>query len=204
MDHALFVYGTLMDRETMEGLLDHSAGEPLPALLTGYKRYPSSYGYPFILPVQEAIVKGTLWSGLTDDDLQRIDEYEGLFDDVPMYYREKVTIRIDDQPSEAWVYIGNREVFADDISDPSKQVGSSERKECLFTVEPLPNIENLSNLNPFLQAEIASEPIAEETLTAHPDLYKLVDFLNSTLSERSLRFGLRENGDTMTISVFEI
>ncbi|MBC9785974.1 DUF4264 family protein [Heliobacterium chlorum] len=141
-----------------------------------------------------------------------------------MYYREKVTIRIDDQPVEAWVYVGNREVFADDIPDPSRKAGASEKKECLFTVEPLPNLESYSSPNPFLLGEIAStekllsgkeptfsgnnekdiEPIAEETLTAHPDLFKLVDFLNNTLSDRSLRFTLSENGDTMTISVFAI
>ncbi|ABZ85094.1 conserved hypothetical protein [Heliomicrobium modesticaldum Ice1] len=113
MAHRLFTYGTLMDRDTMEGLLEHKAGITRPAILTGYQTYPSAYGYPYILPVQEGKVEGVLWSDLSDEDLLRTDEYEGLLDENPMYFRKSITVDVDGQPVEAWVYIGIPEAFTD-------------------------------------------------------------------------------------------
>jgi len=48
--------------------------------------------------------------------------------------------------------------------------------------------------------------IASKSLTAHPELYKVVDILNKTLKDYNLMFGLAkdDNGKTMTFSIYEV
>lgn len=48
------------------------------------------------------------------------------------------------------------------------------------------------------------ELIATKTLPAHPNLYKVVDFLNKTLKHKKVMFGLTKKEETMTISVYEV
>lgn len=50
------------------------------------------------------------------------------------------------------------------------------------------------------------EPIAVKKLTANDELYKVVDFLNKTLKEKRVIFGLTRNSEdnTMTITVYEV
>ncbi len=50
------------------------------------------------------------------------------------------------------------------------------------------------------------ELIATKTLTTYDELYKIVDFLNKTLKEKRVMFGLTKNTteNTMTISVYEV
>ncbi|MFZ3171507.1 MAG: YpmA family protein [Carboxydocellales bacterium] len=50
------------------------------------------------------------------------------------------------------------------------------------------------------------ELIATKTLTANEDMYKIIDFLNKTLKEKRVMFGLTLNRteNTMTISVYEV
>ncbi|GAW94234.1 YpmA family protein [Calderihabitans maritimus] len=49
-------------------------------------------------------------------------------------------------------------------------------------------------------------PIATKTVGYHAELYKVVDFLNKTLKEYRLMFGLYQNSEdnTMTITVYKI
>ncbi|MEW6698282.1 MAG: YpmA family protein [Bacillota bacterium] len=48
------------------------------------------------------------------------------------------------------------------------------------------------------------EVIAQQTFTAYPEMYKIVDFLNRTLKEKEIIFGLTKNKDgKMTISIYE-
>lgn len=47
-------------------------------------------------------------------------------------------------------------------------------------------------------------PIATKSLTANEELYKVVDFLNKTLREHRLMFGLTKKEEIMTISVYEV
>ncbi|MBM7867280.1 DUF4264 domain-containing protein [Heliobacterium gestii] len=166
MVHRLFTYGTLTDRDTLEGLLEHSAGVARPAVLTGYQSCPSAYGYPYILPVSDGEVEGVVWSDLTDEDLLRTDEYEGVHDDRPMYFRKSIHLVIDGQPMDAWVYVGIPETFAD---------GSN-----------------------------AFEPLATKEVPANVELFAVIDFLNDTLKDKGLLFGVRKNGETMTISIYEV
>lgn len=50
------------------------------------------------------------------------------------------------------------------------------------------------------------ELIATKILPANEDMYKIVDFLNKTLKEKRVMFGLTLNRteNTMTISVYEV
>lgn len=47
--------------------------------------------------------------------------------------------------------------------------------------------------------------IAHKTFTAHNEMYKIVDFLNKSLKEKKVMFGLTKTGeDKMTISIYEV
>jgi len=48
------------------------------------------------------------------------------------------------------------------------------------------------------------ELIAVKTFPASDELYKVVDFLNKSLKEQKLMFGLTKNGDSMTVSIYEV
>lgn len=48
------------------------------------------------------------------------------------------------------------------------------------------------------------ELIASKSFAAYPEMYKVVDFLNRTLKEKQVIFGLTKNEDGhMTISIYE-
>jgi len=75
---SLFVYGTLMNRETQRRLLGRTlSGQP--AILTGYTliRTPANFGYyPIAVPRKNGTVAGLILRGLTSQDLDILDEYE--------------------------------------------------------------------------------------------------------------------------------
>ncbi len=48
------------------------------------------------------------------------------------------------------------------------------------------------------------ELIAVKTFPANGDLYKIVDFLNKSLKEHKLMFGLSKTGENMTVSIYEV
>lgn len=48
------------------------------------------------------------------------------------------------------------------------------------------------------------ELIAVQKVSANPELYKVVDFLNKSLKSYHLMFGLTKKEDSMTISVYEV
>ena len=48
------------------------------------------------------------------------------------------------------------------------------------------------------------ELIGNQKVKANPELYKIVDFLNKSLKDHNIMFGLRKKDDTMTISVYEV
>ncbi|HEX3015053.1 MAG TPA: YpmA family protein [Desulfobacteria bacterium] len=48
------------------------------------------------------------------------------------------------------------------------------------------------------------ELIAVKTFPASKELYMLIDFLNKSLKEKKLMFGISKNGETMTVSVYEV
>ncbi|KAJ5343960.1 uncharacterized protein MYU51_002079 [Penicillium brevicompactum] len=100
-DHVLFFYGTLMAPQVLHRVIHGSPNpEPWqkamisfqPAILHGYRRHRVQHAdYPGILPVDQGTgeqsasdatsarksVLGTLVSGLTDQDVRRLDCFEG-------------------------------------------------------------------------------------------------------------------------------
>ncbi|KAB2954314.1 gamma-glutamylcyclotransferase [Heliorestis acidaminivorans] len=114
MNHRLFTYGTLMKAEIIKDFLLRIPSEPIKSLLKGYKKFPSPYGYPYILPDRNWEVEGILWEQLTDKDLQILDDYEGLFENPQLYYRQQESIYIGRRMTKAWVYVGNPDFFLKD------------------------------------------------------------------------------------------
>jgi len=52
--------------------------------------------------------------------------------------------------------------------------------------------------------EAKLELIALKAFPADEQLYKVIDFLNKSLKEHKLMFGLTKSGDSMTVSVYEV
>lgn len=48
------------------------------------------------------------------------------------------------------------------------------------------------------------EMIASQRVGLNGELYKVVDFLNKTLKEHKLMFGLKKKDDKMIVSVYEV
>jgi len=48
-------------------------------------------------------------------------------------------------------------------------------------------------------------PIAQKSFTMYEDMYKVVDFLNKTLKDKNVMFGLTKNNENncMIISIYE-
>ncbi|MBO8138040.1 MAG: YpmA family protein [Desulfotomaculum sp.] len=47
------------------------------------------------------------------------------------------------------------------------------------------------------------ELIAHKSFSYYSDMYKVVDFLNKTLKDKKLIFGLTKDKDKMTINIYE-
>ncbi len=58
-----------------------------------------------------------------------------------------------------------------------------------------------------MSAEEKREPkleiIANKSFACYSDMYKVVDFLNKTLKEKNLIFGLTKKDEKMTITIYE-
>ena len=96
--HRLFVYGTLLEGSIQELVIGRRiAGEA--AVLTGYRRTTTILGggaYPILVEDSDApAVEGQILD-VTDDELARLDEYEG-----EGYRRVQVTV---ESGAECWVY----------------------------------------------------------------------------------------------------
>ncbi|HVJ48707.1 YpmA family protein [Desulfitobacterium sp.] len=48
------------------------------------------------------------------------------------------------------------------------------------------------------------ELISTQRVHAHPEMYKVVDFLNKNLKEHHLMFGLTKKEESMVISIYEV
>jgi gamma-glutamylcyclotransferase (GGCT)/AIG2-like uncharacterized protein YtfP len=91
----LFVYGSLVDVQTLEQLLGHPhTGERFAARLEGFERRTlPTYAYPFIVAAAGRFVDGVLVMDLAATDLRVLDEYEDV--DARVYRRQTVVV-------EAW------------------------------------------------------------------------------------------------------
>ena len=97
----LFVYGTLMNPRVVKRLTGKNP-EYEKAFLVGYKKYHMDF-IPYIVRNKNSKVEGLVIKNLDEDDLKKIDRYEG---EGYLYTREKVEIITENNIEEAYVYIG--------------------------------------------------------------------------------------------------
>lgn len=98
-ERTAFFYGTLMAPPVLFRVIYGSAKpEPWqekmttvrPAILESYQRHRvKDLQYPAIIPCQNATVRGSVCTGLTDGDIYRLDIFEGS-----QYERKKVQVRV--------------------------------------------------------------------------------------------------------------
>jgi gamma-glutamylcyclotransferase (GGCT)/AIG2-like uncharacterized protein YtfP len=91
---AFFFFGTLMDCEVLERVLDRpvAGGEVAPARLAGFRRVRSARGtYPLLVPGQDDIVEGVLLRAASPRDARRITHFEG-----EEYESRWLTVRTED------------------------------------------------------------------------------------------------------------
>jgi len=107
----LFVYGTLMDQRVMMRVIGRRLPPAAPATLYGYRKWETTFGYPAIFPEPGHSCRGLVYSGLTEEDLQRLDRYEDADGSPPAYIRRLVTVHGAHGRINAYVYVGNMAFF---------------------------------------------------------------------------------------------
>ena len=98
---SLFTYGTLMQASLVATLIGRIPSNE-PATLEGYQRYRiKDAPYPAIIPGTGEVV-GCVYHGLTEDELSRLDSYEGSG-----YERENVIVgtQQDTAPTPCLTYV---------------------------------------------------------------------------------------------------
>jgi len=107
---SLFVYGTLMFPEIQRKIIGRCPKKQR-ATLHGYARYKiKDANYPAAIPEPESVIQGYVLFELTDEELKRIDQYEGA-----EYKRIPVSVSLEDGTSfETFAYI-LKEEFRDEI-----------------------------------------------------------------------------------------
>jgi gamma-glutamylcyclotransferase (GGCT)/AIG2-like uncharacterized protein YtfP len=104
MPSALFTYGTLQNAEVIAQVVGRSWPSS-PALLEGYARYRvNDKPYPALVEEPGAQVQGSLYLGVTQTELERLDDYEG-----ELYERCSLRVWVDTQAFEAFTYLLRRE-----------------------------------------------------------------------------------------------
>jgi gamma-glutamylcyclotransferase (GGCT)/AIG2-like uncharacterized protein YtfP len=96
----LFTYGTLQNAEVLAQVVGRSWPSS-PALLDGYARYRvNDKPYPAIVEQPGAQVQGSLYSGVTQRELERLDDYEG-----ELYERCSLRVWVGTQAMDAFTYL---------------------------------------------------------------------------------------------------
>jgi len=101
---SLFLYGTLRHRPLLERVLGHDAGglSLQPARLPGYAvHWAEGESFPMIVARAGAVAEGLLLGGLGDEDLARLDFFEGGFG----YALTPVTVETGAGAQAAQVYL---------------------------------------------------------------------------------------------------
>jgi phage replication-related protein YjqB (UPF0714/DUF867 family) len=101
--HTYFAYGSNLCVRQMAQRCP-GAIDPRPATLADHDWLINERGVATVEPFAGSEVHGVLWR-LTDHDLAPLDSAEG----VPVRYRrDQLTVRTDDGPAQAWVYVDHR------------------------------------------------------------------------------------------------
>lgn len=98
--HRLFAYGTLQLPERLQALIGRVP--PMsPARLREYRSgLVERADFPGLVPCADAVTEGMLLTGITESELQVLDEYEG-----ELYRRILVHVEAGREPVDTWVYI---------------------------------------------------------------------------------------------------
>jgi len=96
----VFAYGTLMDPDIVSRVLGrpYSADQMYDSKVIGFERLRA--GYYYAVPKDGAEIAGVVLTGLSQDDLGRLDHYEG----VPHLYSRVEVNRIGGEP--IYLYVG--------------------------------------------------------------------------------------------------
>jgi phage replication-related protein YjqB (UPF0714/DUF867 family) len=101
--HAYFAYGSNLCASQMARRCPDAA-DPRPAVLGDHDWLINERGVATVEPLAGGQVHGVLWQ-VSDRDLATLDSAEG----VPVRYRrDRLTVRTQNGPSPAWVYIDHR------------------------------------------------------------------------------------------------
>lgn len=100
---ALFTYGTLMIDNVMLRMSNRDTlPQKIEGEIKGFERLKVvGAHYPGIRKSKpESVVKGILWTGLTQTDMEHLDRYEG-----DLYYQEEVDVHTSQGIKKAIVYV---------------------------------------------------------------------------------------------------
>jgi gamma-glutamylcyclotransferase (GGCT)/AIG2-like uncharacterized protein YtfP len=102
----LFAYGTLTSKGFVESLLEHGVVSE-PARLFDFELLElTGFGYPSVFAAEGESVKGRLYRGLSAQDLERLDAYEGVAEGLYARVTARVVAAGDDRREEdAFVYV---------------------------------------------------------------------------------------------------
>src|SRR5215212_724929 len=101
--HSYFAYGSNLCVDQMARRCPNAA-DPQPATLADHDWLINERGVATVEPFDGSQVHGVVWQ-LDDHDLATLDSAEG----VPVRYRrDRLTVRTETGPSQAWVYIDHR------------------------------------------------------------------------------------------------
>ena len=108
--HLCFAYGSNLDPEQMQWRCPDAIALGA-ARLDDWAWRIGGRGYATVSPAEGHCVWGSIWN-LSDEDLRRLDRYEGVAGGL--YRREPILVIADDQPIETLIYIENY----DDVGSP--------------------------------------------------------------------------------------
>lgn len=101
-DRPLFVYGTLVDREFVENLLERPI-RAVDAVLVGWRVVArEDVPWPTVVPAPRERSAGRILLGLRAEDWTRLDAYEGVGEGL--YERILAAVEIAGETQSAWVY----------------------------------------------------------------------------------------------------
>jgi gamma-glutamylcyclotransferase (GGCT)/AIG2-like uncharacterized protein YtfP len=105
--HYVFVYGSLLDPARVSAVIGRTYEGPVtPASLLGFVRRQNGYFYLVDTGDQVDRVDGALIGPFSDEELARLDRYEGC---PELYIRHSVDAWVDDFGDRvlgAWTYVG--------------------------------------------------------------------------------------------------
>ena len=107
----LFIYGTLRDRDICEAVLLRAVApdDMIAASAPDFAIYKvADVHYPCLLPADGQVAVGALLTGLSDEDLALLDQFEGV-----NYSRKPIGILVDGKEIETQYYQPNKMLRTD-------------------------------------------------------------------------------------------